>query len=232
MPSDLPELLSAWPFAASLALAAALGELRRGRRRRALNEALHELRRPLQRLALAPEPAAAGRDSLPAIDAALERLDRTINGGLAPRRRGRFAVLPLLERVAARWRGAEGVDPVLRWQGPPAELDGDPGEVERALDNLIANAREHGAAPVAITALPNGDRLRLAVVDGGRGGTARRARWSALPRRLSGRDRRGHGLRIVRRVAAAHGGRFELRQRRGGTEAVLELPLARRTGDS
>ena len=44
--------------------------------------------------------------------------------------------------------------------------------------------------------------------------------------RLSGRRRHGHGLPVVRRVAAAHGGRFVLRRSEQGSLAVLELPLA------
>jgi len=48
----------------------------------------------------------------------------------------------------------------------------------------------------------------------------------ALAALVSGRRRRGHGLRVVRRVATAHGGEFQLRSSGRGTEAVLELPLA------
>ena len=69
--------------------------LRAGRRRSALNEALHELRRPLQAIALAvlgprvgAPPVSRARCELAA--AALERLDREINGGAGcrgPRRR-------------------------------------------------------------------------------------------------------------------------------------------------
>jgi len=44
--------------------------------------------------------------------------------------------------------------------------------------------------------------------------------------RLAGRRRHGHGLRIVRRVAARHGGSFRLRRSPSGTEACLELPLS------
>ena len=44
--------------------------------------------------------------------------------------------------------------------------------------------------------------------------------------RLSGRQRHGHGLAVVRQVAAAHGGRFVLRRSEQGSLAVLELPLA------
>ncbi|MFN8161500.1 MAG: hypothetical protein U0R52_10725 [Solirubrobacterales bacterium] len=39
---------------------------------------------------------------------------------------------------------------------------------------------------------------------------------------------RGHGLAVVRRVAAAHGGRFALDRGAIRSVAVLELPLAGR----
>jgi hypothetical protein len=38
--------------------------------------------------------------------------------------------------------------------------------------------------------------------------------------------RRGHGLRVVASIAAAHGGRFLVQQPAGAWVAVLELPLA------
>ncbi len=39
-----------------------------------------------------------------------------------------------------------------------------------------------------------------------------------------GRDRHGHGLRVVRATASAHRGGFALHRSPGGAEAVLELP--------
>ena len=85
MTLELTQLVDAWPLGASLAAAAAQGLLA-GRRRTALNEALHELRRPLQVLALIPPTAAAER--APAVEGevqmaatALGWLEREINGG-------------------------------------------------------------------------------------------------------------------------------------------------------
>ena len=48
---------------------------------------------------------------------------------------------------------------------------------------------------------------------------------AGLVARLSGRRRHGHGLRVVRRIAAAHRGDFRLRRSERGTEAVIELPV-------
>src|SRR3954462_11159659 len=74
-----------WMLAASTALVLAAQSLRAGRRRSALNEALHELRRPLQAVALAAGPrgegSVGGGEPIELAAAALERLDREINGG-------------------------------------------------------------------------------------------------------------------------------------------------------
>ncbi len=84
--TGLAHLFAGWPLAASLAMAVTAQALRAGRRRSALNQAMHELRRPLQAVALAasgPRVAApAGMESsMQLAAAALERLDREINGG-------------------------------------------------------------------------------------------------------------------------------------------------------
>src|SRR6201999_3052930 len=104
---DLPAFLLAltqariavWPAlgGAGVTLAAAV---RDGRRRTALNERLHEVRRPLQVLALMT-PAAAGTRSgdgaLEMAAVALARLDREINGEGEAEVRTAVAVRPLLE---------------------------------------------------------------------------------------------------------------------------------------
>src|SRR3954469_19252717 len=84
MAVELAEVAAGLPVAASFALAGGITSLREGRRRTLLNEALHELRRPLQILSLAlpdSSPRAAHvESSLELATVALERLDREING--------------------------------------------------------------------------------------------------------------------------------------------------------
>ncbi len=78
-----------------------------------------------------------------------------------------------------------------------------------------------------MTVSARGGTLRIAVGDSGSGAQrpgGRRTR-SGLARRIAGGERRGHGLRIVRRIAAQHGGSFAFHAGPGCTEAVLELPL-------
>jgi signal transduction histidine kinase len=230
------QAIAGWPMV--LAMAGVIGgaSVREARRRAALNEALHEVRRPLQVLALSAPVAgtAAGELEGPVrmAAAALERLDRQINGGqTAAAVRTGVRVGPLLDAAVERWRlraAAAGRSLELRCRCVEATVSGAPGELGAALDNLIANAVEHGGARVTVTAAPHGSMLRIAVQDSGRGVQrpgGPRAR-TGLAARIAGTSRHGHGLRIVRRIAAEHGGSFSLRVGAGATEAVLELPLS------
>lgn len=223
-----------WILAASTALVLAAQSLRAGRRRSALNEALHELRRPLQALALAAPEAglgpAAAEWSLQMASAALARLDREINGGPQAAAPIAVEVEPLLHAAAERWTARAalaGGSFELRWMASGASVHGDRCELAQALDNLIVNAIEHGGPAVGLEARRSSGWLTLAVVDSGPAARRRpvRAYATRLASRLRGSNRRGHGLAVVRRVAAAHGGRFELRRAAGRTVAAIELPL-------
>jgi signal transduction histidine kinase len=205
-----------WPLAASFACLAAAGRIESGRRRRRLNAAMHELRRPLQALALTGGGEPEGQLDR-AIDA-LADLDREINGGQPPTRRP-VETRVLAEQAVARWRGPaqrRGRSLSLAWQAGRCVVECDPAAISRALDNLIANALEHGGGPVRVEGFRRPGRVRLHVVDGGgRDDSPRRARDS----------RRGHGLRVVAEVVAAHGGRFAACRHERGADAVIELPV-------
>lgn len=237
---ELAQIVAAWPIGVSLAAAVTAQGLYAGRRRTALNEALHELRRPLQALALAApgarsqEPAAI-QGSVQLAATALERLEREINGDGVKAAVAPLSVRPLLDAAIARWRqraALSGGSLALRWQAGEAMVDGDRGEIAQALDNLIVNALEHGGPEIVVEARTRLGRLCIAVADCGREARpdARRQSPAELVARLSGRRLRGHGLRVVRRTAAAHGGDFRLRHSEQGTEAILDLPLAGEVG--
>jgi signal transduction histidine kinase len=229
------QVAAAWPLGASLAAAMAARGLWAGRRRSALNEALHELRRPLQALALAgpgdrPGAGAQAEWSLQMAATALERLEREINGEATATARAPLFVRPLLEACAGRWTSSaalSGGSLELRWLAGEAMVEGDRCELAQALDNLIVNAIEHGGPEIAVEARLRLGRLLVCVIDSGRepGPASRRGGPAGLRSRLSGRQRHGHGLRAVRRTAAAHGGGFRLDRSERGARAVLELPL-------
>lgn len=216
------------------AAAIAVGGLRAGRRRSALNEALHEVRRPLQALSLAGGAELHGSVRLAA--AALERLDSEINGTISPFRRRRVDVHALVGEAVRRWQArahAGEASLSLRDEARAAVVEGDPAALGQAIDNLVVNAIEHGGRRIVVEARSTPRWLRIAVLDSGRGTGAPRSagRLDAAASRFGGGRRRGHGLRVVRGIVDAHAGRFSLRTRPQGSAAVIELPLRSRDDD-
>lgn len=180
----------------------------RHRRTRRLNAALHELRRPLQLLALG---GAHGRPDQRCSESALELLceatadlDRAINGvgseagELRPRPVSSLAAV--LDDAQCRWATVPGVSFRDLGHGRPVRLDRT--AAAQALDNLVANALEHGAGPVEV--LAGGSRAELIeVVNPLPSGRRPRADGARRDRR------RGHGLRLAREAAARAGARLE-----------------------
>lgn len=216
-----------WPLA--LLLGALLLGLRARdvRRRCAIEAALHELRRPLQALALGAGPAVStngngnGPPPLELAICALADLDRAVNGVERPPETRRLLRLrPLVEGCVERWMPAaelSGCELDLKWRAGSAAVVADPRRLAQALDNLVANALEHGSPPVIVRAVVFERGVCVAVSDSG--GAA-----SDVHRCRPGR--RHNGLRIVAAIAADCGGRFALERGPDGTVAVLELPLA------
>lgn len=223
--SELAELAWAgWPF--TLALAAVMVARTHGQARRteALNRALHELRRPLQALALGAGPYPADGNGPPPLElaiCALADLDRVVNGQPALPRKRLLRLRPVIEGCIERWALAaelSGGRLDLDWRAGAAAVVADPKRIAQALDNLVLNAIEHGAPPVKVSVVICERGARISVSDHGtlRTGSSRRTR--------AGRS--GHGLRVAAAVAAEHGGRFAIQRAGGTTQAVLELPLA------
>jgi len=194
--------------------------------KRALNRALHELRRPLQALVLMEEgsgqpaaapPAASRRGLLEVAASALQDLDGAVNGDAPAREPRRFSCREVVLAALERWRPAAARAGGIRvyWDAGPAPVEGDAGRMAQAFDNLLANALEHGGPPVVVTAARVAGRIRITIANG------------AGDRPISGRGpRRGHGTEIVSEVASAHRGRFALCRTGDGCVAALELPLA------
>jgi signal transduction histidine kinase len=217
--------VAGWPLGLTLAAAAVGNRVREARRRTALNRNLHELRRPLQALALAPpSPRQAPVPTAAELAlVALDDLDREINGSARPLALRPVACRALVESALERWRGPAAQarrSLELRWRAGAAMVMADPCRVAQALDNLLANAIEHGGLRVWVSATIGARGVRISVSN-----TARRP--SERGELRARRDRRhGHGLRMVASIAAAHGGRFLVRRPTGGWTAILELPLA------
>jgi two-component system OmpR family sensor kinase len=220
-------LVLACPAVLTCATVVVAERARLRRRREPLNRALHELRRPLQALVLqasAGPAAGQGRDHLAQALDALADIDREVNGCEPPPPRAVADARALASDAVRRWRGPaalEGRSLDLSWRANGTRLLCDEGAIARALDNLIANALEHGSGPIRVEGSERAGKLRLTVADG----TAAGGRAPSPAARRPG-GRRGHGLRIVAEVAAAHGGRFAACSHAAGASAVLELPVA------
>src|SRR5256714_2002501 len=127
---------------------------------------------------------------------------------------------------------AEGDPAVEAAAAGPVRVRGDRAALERALANLVENARVHGPAGgrVVVSAELAGDLARMSVLDEGRGlqpYEAARA-FERFWRRGHGASGSGLGLAIVRATAERHGGRAYAE----GARFTIELPALRDLSDS
>jgi signal transduction histidine kinase len=229
--------LAGWVVAAMALIALTSARRLLAARRRSVAEACHELRGPLTAATLGV--ALAGRQRSPAAARlraielelrraalAVEDLEQGSRGCAELGSVRRFVVGQLVADSVGAWRPAaagRGVELRLRWSGPGAVIAGDRLRLAQATGNLIANAIEHGGGAVEICGSASPGAVRIEVADDGPGLPAP---VSELIRRARRDGRRGHGLRIVDAIAAAHGGRLAQAASRTGARLVLELPAA------
>jgi signal transduction histidine kinase len=221
--------------------------------RRAVADGLaHAVRTPLAQVHMQAEMLLAGRTpsreeqerALMNIDGAARRLSRAVENAVA------FASLSnpglvlvpttvdlgaLIEDAAADAAGAFRARGITLDADPPAGLvvHADPQALRLALDNLLDNALQHGAAGqrvVLAVAVDRGGRAVVSITDEGEG-VSRRDRlriWHPFARLSApGQPERngGLGLAIVRAVAEGHGGDAWVEPAsRGGARFCISLP--------
>jgi len=101
--------------------------------------------------------------------------------------------------------------------------------MQRAVDNLIANAARHAGGDVLVRTTVDGQRMALAVLDRGPGIPPEMVEhvkrpFARLDASRTGQSGAGLGLAIADRIVTLHGGRLELLPRQGGgLEARLVL---------
>jgi signal transduction histidine kinase len=224
-------------------LNAMLASLERAREseQRFVADASHELRTPLT--ALRGNAAYVARHGAePAVLADIEadaaRLASLLDDLLALAREdaaapagGESVTLAELARdvVAAD----DNAEVVVEPGAETATVRGEPVALERALSNLVRNARAHGpdGGRITVTVQLGGDRARVLVADEGPGLTPEEAAH-AFERFWRGSGAggvgSGLGLAIVRAIAERHGGSISV----DGSCFTLELPTIRELSNS
>jgi signal transduction histidine kinase len=130
--------------------------------------------------------------------------------------------------LASTYPGSLEVD----WRAGPVRVLGHAGRLQQALDNLIANALEHGGSCVVIEGERRDDVVRILISDGGSGlpripGGALAEATVPTPVARTTRSARGHGLSIAGEVIREHNGRLALGMGRNGPGVLVELPTVR-----
>lgn len=153
-----------------------------------------------------------------------------------PLRRERLPAGDLLARLTARHGPAaaeKGVALTTRLDPDVQTIDADPGRLEQALQNLVANALRHTPAggEVAVTASAAPGRVVLRVRDTGEGIPPDHLPhifdrfYRADPSRTGASGGSGLGLSIVKEIVERHGGTVDVTSTRGqGTVFEIGLP--------
>ncbi|MGN6170661.1 MAG: sensor histidine kinase [Solirubrobacteraceae bacterium] len=230
--------LVGWALAVIAVAIAAGAELRRSRRLETVARAAHELRGPItaarlgvglgvRRGALAALPLRAVELELERAALALKDFESATGGCPAQPRHQDVDLVGLLADCTEAWRPAADARRGcihVNCPGDAAVVHGDRLRLAQALDNLIANAIEHGGGAVQVCVRVDLGSVRVEVTDGGPGLPAPVAELSRRARR--GRGSRGRGLAIAAAVAHEHGGRVASAPSDRGARLLLELPLA------
>ena len=196
----------------------------------------HDLRTPLARMRLALEllPESVDRKLIERFERNLTVMDELIGDALRVARGSgeephRVELHGYLNDIVP------GIDDhvVVQWHGPPtAQRMVAVGSLRRVLQNLLANARQHGAGvpTLIVRASDKTDAIEMRIIDRGQGipEHLRRAVFQPFfrldPSRSSATGGSGLGLAIVQQLCKAQGWTIEIGEPSGGgTEVILTI---------
>ena len=205
-------------------------ERARDSERRFLADASHELRTPLTALAGNVQflrRHGASDDLVAELEEDTRRLSRLADDLLALSREEAATAPAEIVDLAALAREVEGVTVSGT---SPARVLGDRAALERALANLVENARRHGRGRITVETAVRGDHVSLSVSDEGPGLRAEEVKlaFGRFWRGTSDGRGSGLGLAIVRATAERHGGRAYADRAR----FTIELPALRDVSES
>lgn len=211
----------------------------------------HELRTPVARIRFAVQMLEdlsrddSARRQLEGIDEDIAELDRLIDEILtyakldSENAQGVSLKTESLECRALAWRVVETLSPLHAHltlsvsEGEELEVEAEPRYLQRALQNLVANACRHAESQVSVSVLREPRAVRFDVEDDGSGVPEkdRITIFKPFARLDDSRTRRsggyGLGLSIVQKIMAWHGGNVvvDRSERLGGARFSLLLPL-------
>lgn len=203
----------------------------------------HEIRTPLTRIRLLMEMArdnGADEKTITEVEREVVEIDRLVSELLASSRM-QFSAMTISKldaaEAAARALERAGKKDKLVVDAPDGtSFDADATLIARALANLIDNADHHGGGLTRMRVVSSKERVRFEAEDDGPGfapGDERRV-FDPFVQSPSSSSRNGNdaergslglGLALVKRIADAHEGEVEARNRDGGGAIVaIELP--------
>jgi signal transduction histidine kinase len=129
--------------------------------------------------------------------------------------------------LSSSYAGSVEVD----WRAGPVRVLGHSTRLQQALDNLIANALEHGGSRVLIEGECREQTVRVLVSDGGGGlpqdlGDVLAEKEAETASVSKSGSLRGHGLAIASEVIRDHRGRLGLGMGSNGPGLLVELPMS------
>ena len=209
-------------------------------------DASHELRSPVANIRAALEVAAAHPGVVPWPEIADDvlaqnaRMGRLVDdllllaraGGGAPGHRSEPVDLAAIVGTVADPAQPYRVPVRVRAGDVPATTSGDRAQLERVVENLVANAARHATSAVMVSVVGLGRWVELRVADDGPGVPADDRARIFLPfvRLDADRSRQaggtGLGLAIVAEIVAAHGGTVSVADAHPGALFVVRLPAA------
>ena len=198
--------------------------------RRFLADASHELRTPLTALVGNVDYLArhgASDELVAELEADTRRLSRLADDLLALSREEAAPPPDEVVRLDELVRATEGVQAIA---AAPVSVRGDRAALERALANLVENARRHGRGGVTVEVAARNGVASVSVEDEGHGLSGEEAEraFGRFWRGSGAGPGSGLGLAIVRATAERHGGRAYAHAAR----FTIELPALREVSES